>query len=312
MKNSLLVTDARTKKRNAKEARFKAYGLSAIIVAMLALAVLLTSVVNNGMSAFQQTFITLQVPLPADKLDKVGNRDPADMAKVTTIGYNPILRDALVAEVERQGLTTELSAKDIGEMISKEASATVRDRVLANPDLVGQTVTFDILASGRIDGVFKGRVTMESAALDGNTSPEALILAQQLAEAGVIETKFNWNCFTAPDASDQRPEAAGLGVAILGSLYMMLVVLFLALPIGVASSIYLEEFAPKNRWTDLIEVNISNLAAVPSIVYGILGLAIFINFMEFNQSSPLVGGLVLTLMTLPTIIISTRAALKSV
>ncbi|MDP5360706.1 MAG: phosphate ABC transporter permease PstA, partial [Paracoccaceae bacterium] len=312
MKNSLLVTDARTKKRNAKEARFKAYGLSAIIVAMLALAVLLTSVVNNGMSAFQQTFITLQVPLPADKLDKVGNRDPADMAKVTTIGYNPILRDALVAEVERQGLTTELSAKDIGEMISKEASATVRDRVLANPDLVGQTVTFDILASGRIDGVFKGRVTMESAALDGNTSPEALILAQQLAEAGVIETKFNWNFFTAPDASDQRPEAAGLGVAILGSLYMMLVVLFLALPIGVASSIYLEEFAPKNRWTDLIEVNISNLAAVPSIVYGILGLAIFINFMEFNQSSPLVGGLVLTLMTLPTIIISTRAALKSV
>lgn len=312
MKNSLLVTDARTKKRNAKEARFKAYGLSAIIVAMLALAVLLTSVVNNGMSAFQQTFITLQVPLPADKLDKVGNRDPADMAKVTTIGYNPILRDALVAEVERQGLTTELSAKDIGEMISKEASATVRDRVLANPDLVGQTVTFDILASGRIDGVFKGRVTMESAALDGNTSPEALILAQQLAEAGVIETKFNWNFFTAPDASDQRPEAAGLGVAILGSLYMMLVVLFLALPIGVASSIYLEEFAPKNRWTDIIEVNISNLAAVPSIVYGILGLAIFINFMEFNQSSPLVGGLVLTLMTLPTIIISTRAALKSV
>ena len=312
MKNSLLVTDARTKKRNATEARFKAYGLSAIIVAMLALAVLLTSVVNNGISSFQQTFITLQVPLPADKLDKVGNRDPADMAKVTTIGYNPILRDALVAEIERQGLTTDLPAKDIGEMISKEASATVRDRVLANPDLVGQTVTFDILASGRIDGVFKGRVTMESAALDGNTSPEALILAQQLADAGVIETKFNWNFFTAPDASDQRPEAAGLGVAILGSLYMMLVVLFLALPIGVASSIYLEEFAPKNRWTDVIEVNISNLAAVPSIVYGILGLAIFINFMEFNQSSPLVGGLVLTLMTLPTIIISTRAALKSV
>ena len=312
MKTSLLTIDARTKKRNATEARFKAYGLAAIVVAMLALAVLLTSVLNNGLSSFQQTYITLPVELSEERLDRSGNRDPAEIAKTTTIGYSPILANAIITEIDRLGLTTELSDRDVFDMISKEAAATVRDRVLANPDLIGQTVTFDLLASGRIDGYFKGRVTMESAARDGNTSPEALMLAQAMADAGVIETKFNWNFFTAPDASGQRPEAAGLGVAILGSLYMMLVVLFLALPIGVASSIYLEEFAPKNRWTDIIEVNISNLAAVPSIVYGILGLAIFINFMEFNQSSPLVGGLVLTLMTLPTIIISTRAALKSV
>ena len=312
MRNSLLVSDARTTKRNKAEARFKAYGLGAIIIAMVALCILLTSVISNGASSFQQTYVTVPVELVADRVDKEGNRDPAEMAKTTTIGYAPLLRDAIVAEVARQGITTTLSDGDVADMISKEAAATVRDRVLANPDLVGQTVTFDLLASGRIDGFFKGRVTMESAALDGNTSPEALELAQALADAGVIETKFNWRFFTNPDASVQRPEAAGLGVAILGSLYMMLVVLFLALPIGVASSIYLEEFAPKNRITDIIEVNISNLAAVPSIVYGILGLAIFINFMEFNQSSPLVGGLVLTLMTLPTIIISTRAALKSV
>jgi phosphate transport system permease protein len=312
MKSSLLVSDARTTQRNKAEARFKSYGLGAIIVAMLALVILLTSVIGNGASSFRQTFITLPVELSADRLDKQGNREPAEMAKTTTIGYAPVLRDAIVAEVERQGLTSNLSDKDLSEMISKEAAATVRDRVLANPDLVGQTVTFDLLASGRIDGFFKGRVTMESAALDGNTSPEALIIAQAFADAGVLDTKFNWDFFTNPDASVQRPEAAGLGVAILGSLYMMLVVLFLALPIGVASSIYLEEFAPQNHITDVIEVNISNLAAVPSIVYGILGLAIFINFMEFNQSSPLVGGLVLTLMTLPTIIISTRAALKSV
>ncbi|WP_296432754.1 phosphate ABC transporter permease PstA [Yoonia sp.] len=312
MKSSLLVSDARTTKRNKAEARFKAFGLGAIAVAMLALVILLTSVIGNGASSFQQTYITLPVELSADRVDKKGNRDPVEMAKTTTIGYAPVLRDAIVAEVARLGLTTELSDKDLAEMISKEAAATVRDRVLGNPDLVGQTVTFDLLASGRIDGFFKGRVTMESAALDGNTSPDALMIAQAFADAGVMDTKFNWSFFTNPDASVQRPEAAGLGVAILGSLYMMLVVLFLALPIGVASSIYLEEFAPKNRITDVIEVNISNLAAVPSIVYGILGLAIFINFMEFNQSSPLVGGLVLTLMTLPTIIISTRAALKSV
>ena len=312
MRSSLLVSDARTTKRNKAEARFKAYGLGAIIAAMLALVILLTSVVGNGASSFQQTFISLPVELTADRVDKKGNRDPAEMAKTTTIGYAPVLRNAIVAEVARLGLTTDLSDKDLGELISKEAAATVRNRVLANPDLVGQTVTFELLASGRIDGYFKGRVTMESAALDGNTSPEALMIARSLADAGVMDTKFNRSFFTNPDASVQRPEAAGLGVAILGSLYMMLVVLFLALPIGVASSIYLEEFAPKNRITDVIEVNISNLAAVPSIVYGILGLAIFINFMEFNQSSPLVGGLVLTLMTLPTIIISTRAALKSV
>jgi phosphate transport system permease protein len=137
-------------------------------------------------------------------------------------------------------------------------------------------------------------------------------LADRLADQGALVKRFNWAFFTNPDASDQRPEAAGLGVAILGSLYMMAVVLCLALPIGVAASIYLEEFARKSWITDVIEVNIANLAAVPSIVYGILGLAIFINFAELNQSSPLVGGLVLTLMTLPTIIISTRASLKSI
>ena len=312
MTASLLQTDDRTKRRNAAERRFRAYGFAAIVVAMLALVSLLTSVIWNGASAFQQTYLTVTIPLPEDKLDKSGVRDPQVMAKVTTLGYGNILRDGIAATVAATGIETDLSPKEMANLISKEAAATVRDRVLANPDLIGQEVTFNLLASGRIDGYYKGRVTAESAALDQNTSPEELELADALAEAGLLETRFNWNFLIWPDASDQRPEAAGLGVAILGSLYMMIVVLVLSLPIGVAASIYLEEFAPKNRWTDLIEVNISNLAAVPSIVYGILGLAIFINFMEFNQSSPLVGGLVLTLMTLPTIIISTRAALKSV
>jgi len=155
-------------------------------------------------------------------------------------------------------------------------------------------------------------VSMESAKLDSNIKPEQLILSEKLVDAGIMAQRFNWGFITAPDASDQRPEAAGLGVAIIGSFYMMLIVLVLSLPIGVAASIYLEEFAPKNRWTDLIEVNIANLAAVPSIVFGILGLAVFINFAGLPQSAPIVGGLVLTLMTLPRIIIPARAALKSV
>jgi phosphate transport system permease protein len=205
-----------------------------------------------------------------------------------------------------------MSSKDVGDLISTESAANLRDMVLADPDLIGQTIEYEVLAGGRIDGYYKGRVTMESAALDSNVTPEQLQLADKLAGAGILHSSFNTKFFTAPDASDTRPEAAGLGVAILGSLYMMLVVLVLSLPLGVAAAIYLEEFAPKNRWTDLIEVNIANLAAVPSIVFGILGLAIFINFAGLPQSAPIVGGLVLTLMTLPRIIIPSRAALKAV
>ncbi|MDG1282569.1 MAG: phosphate ABC transporter permease PstA [Pseudorhodobacter sp.] len=312
-KGSLLVQDARTKKRNAAEARFKAYGVAAITVGVLALVILVTSILGNGLSSFKQTHLTMMIELPEAKLDKSGTRDLEVMKKVTTIGYAPLLSNALKAEMEANGIAIDgLSKKDIDNFISKEAPATLRNLVLADTSLVGQTVELKILVNGRIDGYYKGRVTAESALLDSNVSPQQLQLADALRDAGLLETAFNPGFLTMPDASDQRPEAAGLGVAILGSLYMMIVVLVLALPIGVAASIYLEEFAPKNRWTDLIEVNISNLAAVPSIVFGILGLAIFINFAGLRASAPIVGGLVLTLMTLPTIIISTRAALKSV
>jgi phosphate transport system permease protein len=205
-----------------------------------------------------------------------------------------------------------LTGKKAAAMISKEAAAEMRRFVLADPSQIGETVEFKFLASGRIDGYFKSRVTMESAQVDSNVSPEQLIFADKLRDEGSLKVGFNWGFLTRGDASENRPEAAGLGVAILGSFYMMLVVLCLTLPIGVAASIYLEEFAPKNWITDIVEVNISNLAAVPSIVFGILGLAIFINFAGLPQSAPIVGGLVLTLMTLPTIIIATRASLKAV
>jgi len=310
---SLLVLDARTRKRNAAEARFRRMGLVAVTIGILALVGLLSSIIANGASSFRQTFVNLEVYLDPAKLDKTGERDPAKMAKVTTFGYAPLLGRALAQAVEAQGISTEgVSKKDIEALISKEAPATLRNMVLANPELVGQTISLQVLAQGRVDGYFKGRVTMESAALDRNISPAQLEMADALRAAGIITPGYNWGFFTAPDASDTRPEAAGLGVAILGSAYMMMIVLCLSLPIGVAASIYLEEFAPQNRWTDLIEVNISNLAAVPSIVFGILGLAIFINFVGLPQSAPIVGGLVLTLMTLPTIIIATRAALKAV
>ena len=312
--SSLLTADARTKARKAAEARFRFYGVAAISIGLLALVFLLVSVLGNGLGAFRQTFVEIPVTLDEAALDKTGTRDPKAMAKVTTVGYGKLIAAALKAELAAKGMdTSDVDAKEIMGLMSKEAPADLRNMVLADPSLIGQTITFDAAATSRVDGFFKGRVTLESAERDSNISPAQLRLAQAMADAGVIETKLNlWGFLSSSDASELRPEVAGLGVAILGSAYMMLIVLVLSLPIGVAASIYLEELAPKNKWTDLIEVNIANLAAVPSIVYGILALALFINFMGLPQSAPIVGGLVLTLMTLPTIIIATRAALKAV
>ena len=313
MKGSLLTQDPRTKARNAAERRFRAYGLTAIVVALLALVWLLISIFSAGLPSFRQTFLTFPVTLDEAVLDKSGTRDMAVMSKVTTVGYGKLLSQAIEAEITARAIDLGgASPKDVAKLVSEESAATLRRMVLADPALVGTTIEFTALATGRIDGYYKGRVTMESAALDKNTSPEQLVLADKLKEAGILYTGFNTGFFTMPDASDKRPEAAGLGIAVVGSFLMMVVVLVLSLPIGVAASVYLEEFAPKNWITDLIEVNIANLAAVPSIVYGILGLAIFINFAGLPQSAPIVGGLVLTLMTLPRIIIPTRAALKAV
>ncbi|SEM92845.1 phosphate ABC transporter membrane protein 2, PhoT family [Loktanella fryxellensis] len=312
-RRSILIEDALTRKRNRSERRFKMYGLGAITISLLVLFVMLFTIFRDGYTAFFQASLTFPVTLDAEALDENGNRDPAELAGVTTIGYGNLLRAALIQHLNAEGIDLGgVSEADVGALISRDGPAQLRDQVLADPDLIGQTIELQTLATSRLDGYLKGRVTMETALLDSNISPEQLQLADRLSEAGIMTTAFNPGFLTLPDASDQRPEAAGLGVAIIGSLYMMFLVLIMTLPIGVAASIYLEEFAPKNWFTDIIEVNISNLAAVPSIVFGILGLALFINFAGMPASSTLVGALVLTLMTLPTIIIATRASLRAV
>ncbi len=313
LRRTVLTDSARIRRRNASERRFRMLGIIAVAIGVLALVVLLTSIFTSGLSSFRQTYISLDIYLDPAKLDKDGSRNPEAIAKISTFGYLPLIETALKDAMAAKGVAVEgLDAKTAAALISKEAPADLRRLVLADPSNIGQTVHFELLAAGRIDGYYKGRVTMASAELDSNVSPEQLMLADKLKTAGILTSSFNWSFFTAPDASDTRPEAAGLGVAIIGSAYMMLIVLVLSLPLGVAASIYLEEFAPQNPFTDLIEVNIANLAAVPSIVFGILGLAVLINFVGLPQSAPVVGGLVLTLMTLPTIIIATRAALKAV
>ena len=267
---------------------------------------------TRGAGAYQQTFVALEVELLAGKLDKKGNRDLDDIKKISTFGYTPLLSNALEAKIIELGIETDLKAKKMVGILSKSAAAQVRDYVLNNPNKIGETIGFEFLASSRVDGYLKGRVSRDSIGNDKNISPAQLDLVDALKAEDSLAKHFNMSFITGSDASDARPEAAGMGTSMIGSFFMMLVVLVLALPIGVAASIYLEEFAPKNWITDIIEVNISNLAAVPSIVFGILGLAVFINYMHLPNSAPLVGGLVLTLMTLPTIIISTRASLKAV
>lgn len=309
---SLFVASAQTKRRATAEKRFHMLGLTAIFIALSMLAILITTIVAKGSGAFQQSFITLDVALLEAKLDKKGTRNPDNLKKVTTFGYAPLIKAAMEQIVVARGIETDLTSKDMAAIVSKSAAAQMRDRVLNDPRLIGTTTEFKFLANSWIDGYLKGRVTRETIAKNKNISTAQLDFADRLIELGIIEKSFNIQFILGADASDQRPEDAGIGVAIIGSFAMMCVVLLLALPIGVAASIYLEEFAPENRLTDFIEVNVANLAAVPSIVFGILGLAFFINMMHLPQSAPLVGGLVLTLMTLPTIIISTRAALKAV
>ena len=309
---SLFVASAQTKRRATAEKRFHMLVLTAIFIALSMLAILMTTIVAKGSGAFQQSFITLDVALLEAKLDKKGTRNPDNLKKVTTFGYAPLIKAAFEQVVVARGIETDLTSKDMAAIVSKSAAAQMRDRVLNDPRLIGTTAEFKFLANSWIDGYLKGRVTRETIAKNKNISTAQLDFADRLIELGIIEKSFNIQFILGADASDQRPEDAGIGVAIIGSFAMMCVVLLLALPIGVAASIYLEEFAPENRLTDFIEVNVANLAAVPSIVFGILGLAFYINMMHLPQSAPLVGGLVLTLMTLPTIIISTRAALKAV
>lgn len=310
---SILTGSADMARRNAAEKRFKAYGLASILLSLCVLVVMLGTILSDGVSSFRQASLHFPVMVDAKILDPKGNADRAEMSKVTTIGYGKVISTAFKQELSAKGIdVSALSDKELGDMVSKSAPAVLRDKVLADPALLGTTIALEVYANGRIDGYLKGRVTRESAERDSNVTPAQLDVADQLKAAGILSLDLNWRFLTNSDSSDLRPESSGVGVAILGSVYMMLLVLVICVPIGVSAAIYLEEFAPKNRFTDLIEVNISNLAAVPSIVFGILGLAIFINFAGLPQSSSLVGALVLSLMTLPTIIIASRAAIRAV
>jgi len=292
-------------RRRAAERRFRLYGRIAIGLGLFFLVVLFASIVSNGYSAFWQTEMRLDVKLDAGQIDPQGSRDPATLRRAD---YGGLIKHTL-----REMFPEARSRRDriaLYGLVSNGAAFELRARVLADPSLIGQTVSLWVPADDDVDMLMKGRIERAGPEKDRRLTDNQLRWIDQLEAHGRLEKRFNVNFFTRGDSRD--PELAGIWGAAVGSFYTLIVTLLLSFPLGVAAAVYLEEFAPRNRWTDLIEVNINNLAAVPSIVFGLLGLAVFINFFGLPRSAPVVGGLVLTLMTLPTIIIASRAALKSV
>ncbi|MBS3649984.1 phosphate ABC transporter permease PstA [Pseudaminobacter sp. 19-2017] len=300
--------DIGLKRRYAAERRFRFYGLAAISVGLVFLAVMLLSIFGKGYTSFVQTSVLLPITFDQKVIDPQNKRD-SDPNVLVKANY-PVLAQRALAERLGISPTDKPQMAALKGFVSDGVRTQLRNMVVADPSLIGTTKDVWVLAGANIDSAFKGQIDLDVAEGNRKVSDKQVAWMNQLRDQGVMEGKFNTGLFTFGASS--RPETAGVGVAIVGSFYMMLIVLVLALPIGVAASIYLEEFAPKNRLTDIIEVNINNLAAVPSIVFGLLGLAVFINFMGLPRSAALVGGLVLTLMTLPTIIIATRAALAAV
>jgi len=291
------------RRRRRAEWRFRIYGVVAICFAVLMLGLLLVSVVSEGWSAFFQTNITNELALPKEEIDPDGKGAEA----IAGANFQALIEDALIRKLGIQDRDDErLAAK----MISAGSDTVLRNMVLADPSLVGKSARVTVPASSDIDMAYKGRIRRSVPEADRQVKDKQFQWIDALAKDGAIRQGFNWRFFSLGDSNE--PELAGILGALSGSAYTMLVTLLLCFPVGVAAAVYLEEFAPKNRVTDLIEVNINNLAAVPSIVFGLLGLAVFLNFFGLPRSAPLVGGMVLSLLVLPTIIIATRASLKAV
>ncbi|WP_461519150.1 phosphate ABC transporter permease PstA [Porticoccus sp.] len=291
-------------RRYRAEKRFRAYGLMAITFGLLCVALLFTDIISKGYKAFLQTSIQLDITYDADVL---GISDLNNKQQVALADFQGLVKKSLQARFP--DVTGRKEKRDLVSLVSSGAGYDLRDRLIANPQLLGSTETLWLSADDDIDTYYKS-MGDESGAFIGRTSEMRQGWIETLKQAGDIKLGLNRVFFTHGDS--REPEQAGIWGAAMGSLFTLIITLSLSFPIGVAAAVYLEEFAPRNRWTDLIEVNINNLAAVPSIIFGLLGLAIFINFFHVPRSVPLVGGLVLTLMTLPTIIISSRAAIKAV
>jgi phosphate transport system permease protein len=299
------LSDGRIRRRYAAERRFRFYGMFAVGIAIAMLAVLLISVCGKGYSAFYRTEIALDVVLDPAVITPDGKTDAETLAAAD---YQGLVKESLKTAFPE--VTSRGDRKLLYALVSNGAGDVIRQAVLANPAIVGQTQRFWVVASDDIDMLKKGFIKRDLPEAERVVPDTQIAWFDKLVANDQVKSTFNSTFLSAGDS--REPEQAGVLGALMGSIFTMLVTVLLALPLGVMSAIYLEEFAPKNRLTEIIEVNINNLAAVPSIVFGLLGLAVLLGVFGLPRSAPLVGGMVLALMTLPTIIIATRAALKAV
>ena len=303
------LSAGRLRRRYAAERRFRAYGMGAIMAAIAFLVLFLGNILWQGIPGFFQAYIALDVTYDAATLDPLGDRSLESFKQAQRDGaFQNLVNDALYAEFP--AVTERRDRKALRDLVSPWAGDRLATEVEADPSLLGSSQRVWILAGDEAHRFINGDIPRDRPESERKITDQQIAWVDALTAEGRAEMHFEWAFFTAADS--REPEAAGFGAAIIGSLYLMLVTLVLAFPVGVMAAIYLEEFAPKNRLTDIIEININNLAAVPSIVFGLLGLAVFLNFFELPRSAPLVGGIVMALLILPTIIIATRAALKAV
>ncbi len=296
----------RLRRRNAKETRFKIFGICSVIIAIGMLTWLLTSVVGSGYKAIYQHHITLEVTFTESVLDPNKLRDPAQLRGAN---YRKIIQESLYARYPE--VNGRKDKRELFRLVSASgATDYIRQMAYKDPNVIGQTMMVTVPTSDDVDQLLKGNISREVPEKRRKVSDQQVIWIDELHASSEIKAQFNRTFFFGTDSRD--PELAGIAAAFVGSAMALCIAFFIAFPIGVGAAIYLDEFAPKNKFTDFIEININNLAAVPSIVFGLLGLAVFLNFFGMPRSAPLVGGFVLALMTFPTIIIATRSALRAV
>lgn len=287
-------------KRHRKERYFIAASVMTLFIILFFLLVLITTLVNQGWRTMLSSSIRLELIVDSAVIGKKGEE--------STLRYQRLIKNALFQrfpEVKKRS-----DKKALTQLVSFSAAVNLRDSVRANTEWIDNRVTVWVKAASIASRYLKQGADLSVPERYRNINDKQVSWLSELEQNNETQLSFNTDFFVNPDSRDA--ESAGIAVALIGSFYSLLLAFLFSFPIAVISAIYLEMFAPKNRWFDFIEININNLAAVPSIVFGLLGLSIFINFFELPRSSPLVGGLVLSLMTLPTIIIASRAALKSV
>lgn len=296
--NLLQPTDD-LKRRYRAERWFRRLGLTAITLSLAFIAFLFLTIMKDGYTAFTQTYIELEI----DFAETAFTRE-----NLAAADYPGLVKQALRDMFPE--VTSRNDRKLLYSLASPAAAYKLQDMVTADPRIIGTRQKVWVLADDDVDMLMKGKSDRNLAESERRITDKQLEWLDGFREQGRLEKRFNKTFFTSGDS--REPELAGILGGLKGSFLTLIITLSLSFPVGVAAAVYLEEFAPKNVWTDIIEININNLAAVPSIIFGLLGLAIFINFFGLPRSTPIVGGLVLSLMVLPTIIIAGRASLKSV